>query len=203
MRRFGGNSWRNSGERIRAWVSSLVGRLPPRVSGTVPVKSSRSSQTESGAPGEDGAKGQEDSKASSSSPATSFVERPSVSSHPPSPAASASPARPESSSNERRVDPRSDEMPTMRKASSVCSRPWSMPAPRVPLLRPEPSGVLLGRDSGVLPVGDRVEFNEDFDAYHGDNMKAAKALGLVYDPKTSYYVDVFGCPVRDKFGRPL
>lgn len=50
---------------------------------------------------------------------------------------------------------------------------------------------------------DKKEFDADFDPYHLVNREAAKDHELVFDPKVQQYVDVFGCPVRDRFGQPL
>lgn len=98
----------------------------------------------------------------------------------------------------------------MPKTPAVRPRPRRVPQPRLFLVWDEPSPLLRGRDSGVLPKGtsegmkkDKKEFDADFDPYHLVNREAAKDHELVFDPKVQQYVDVFGCPVRDRFGQPL
>lgn len=49
----------------------------------------------------------------------------------------------------------------------------------------------------------RPVFDDELDAYHPKNRAAAKALGLVYDPRTQTYVDVDGYSILDKRAEPF
>lgn len=49
----------------------------------------------------------------------------------------------------------------------------------------------------------RPAFDHDYDAYHPKNMKAARAAGLRYDPKTQTYVDADGFSILDKYAEPF
>jgi hypothetical protein len=46
-------------------------------------------------------------------------------------------------------------------------------------------------------------FDPNFGPEHETNRRAAKVRRLRFDPRKNAYVDVDGCPVRDRFGQRL